>query len=62
MKRILYGIYGGTSISCWLTGLKYYMVRRNLFTTMASYLEYPLTPDCRAFIEQYAVEAPPSGA
>jgi 4-hydroxy-tetrahydrodipicolinate synthase len=53
MKRVLFGIYGGESIACWLTGLKYYMVRRGLFTTQASFLGYPLTDDCRAFIEEY---------
>ncbi|SDS48946.1 dihydrodipicolinate synthase family protein [Opitutus sp. GAS368] len=54
MKRILYGIYGGQSIACWLTGLKYYMMRRGLFTTTSSFLGYPLTEECRAFIERYA--------
>lgn len=55
MKHILFGIYGGEKILCWLTGLKYYMVRRGLFTTTASFLEYPLTDDCRAFVEGHAV-------
>jgi 4-hydroxy-tetrahydrodipicolinate synthase len=54
IKRILYGIYGGQSIACWLTGLKYYMKRRGLFTTTSSFLGYPLTEECRAFIERYA--------
>jgi 4-hydroxy-tetrahydrodipicolinate synthase len=53
MKTILYGLYGGESITCWLTGLKYYMVKRGLFETTTSYLEYPLTEECRAFIERY---------
>lgn len=57
MKRILYGIYGGESIACWLTGLKYYMVRRGLFATATSFLGYPLTDECRAFIEKYANQA-----
>jgi len=54
LKKNLYGIYGGEKIACWLTGLKYYMVRRGLFATSASFLEYPLTDECRAFIEKYA--------
>lgn len=54
MKRTLFGIYGGESIACWLTGLKYYMVRRGLFSSAASFLGYPLTAECRAFIERYA--------
>ncbi len=51
MKRQLYGIYGGEKIACWLTGLKYYMVQRGLFTSTASFLGYPLTDECRTFIE-----------
>jgi dihydrodipicolinate synthase/N-acetylneuraminate lyase len=54
MKRDLYGIYGGKSIACWLTGLKHYMVRRGLFSTSASFLGYPLTDECSAYIERYA--------
>ena len=53
MKKVLYGIYGGESIACWLTGLKYYMQQRHLFTSIASFLGYPLTDECRAFIESY---------
>lgn len=54
MKQTLFGIYGGESIACWLTGLKYYMVRRGLFSTTDSFLGYPLTPECQGFIENYA--------
>ena len=54
MTKTLFGIYGGESIACWLTGLKYYMVRRGLFSSTASFLGYPLTPECQAFIESYA--------
>jgi len=56
MKETLFGIYGGEKIACWLTGLKYYMVRRGLFASTASYLGYPLTEECRVFIEQYAAK------
>jgi len=51
MKETLFGIYGGKDIACWLTGLKYHMVRRGLFTTTSSFLGYPLTDECRAFID-----------
>jgi len=53
MRTILYGIYGGKNISCWLTGLKYYLVRKGLFATTESFLGYPLTDECRAAIERY---------
>ncbi len=52
MKQVLFGIYGGERIACWLTGLKHYLVRRGLFTTAASFLGYPLTDECRDFIER----------
>ena len=54
MRQTLFGIYGGEDIACWLSGLKYYMVRRRLFDTPASFLGYPLTDECRAFVERYA--------
>ncbi|MBL9213897.1 MAG: dihydrodipicolinate synthase family protein [Opitutaceae bacterium] len=53
MRQILYAIYGGKNISCWLTGLKYYMVRKGIFATTESFLGYPLTDECRAAIERY---------
>lgn len=51
MVRVLYGIYGGEKIECWLTGLKYHLVRRGLFASTTSFLGYPLTDTCRAFID-----------
>jgi len=57
MKKVLFGIYGGESIACWLTGLKYYMKQRGLFNSVASYLGYPLTDQCRAYIDRYAASA-----
>lgn len=57
MRKVLFGIYGGEQIPCWLTGLKYYMMCRGLFSSTASYLGYPLTNPCRAFIEEYAMGA-----
>ena len=62
MKTVLFGIYGGETIACWLTGLKYYMVRRGLFASTASFLGYPLTDTCRAFVDDYAALAEASAA
>ncbi len=56
MKNVLYGIYGGESIACWLTGLKHYLVCKGLFASSASFLGYPLTEACRGFIERHAAE------
>ena len=57
MKKVLFGIYGGEKIACWLTGLKYYMKQRGLFSSVASYLGYPLTDECRTFIDRYVAQA-----
>lgn len=56
MKAVLYGIYGGESIACWLAGLKYCMVRKGVFTSTVSYLGYPLTDDCRSYIDRYTAD------
>jgi len=53
MREVLYGIYGGKSIACWLTGLKYCMVKKGIFTAPNSFLGYPLTDECRAYIDGY---------
>ena len=59
LRRTLFGLYGGEAIACWLTGFKHYLVRRGLFATSASFLGYPLTDECREFIEQtLAAEGP----
>lgn len=56
MRRVLFGIYGGESIACWLTGLKHCLVKQGLFETDASFLGYPLTEECRNFGDTYAAE------
>lgn len=53
MRKTLYGIYGGKDIRCWLTGLKYYMVEKGIFSTTESFLGYPLTTECQTMIERY---------
>ena len=54
MREVLLTVYGGESIACWLTGLKYALVRLGLFSNTASFLEYPLTKECRAAIDELA--------
>jgi 4-hydroxy-tetrahydrodipicolinate synthase len=53
---MLYAVYGGEKISCWLTGLKYSLVKLGVFGTSASFLEYPLTDDCRDAIHRVIEE------
>ncbi len=54
MKEMLLTVYGGASITCWLTGLKYALVRLGVFSSAASYLQYPLTDECRKAIDELA--------
>src|ERR1019366_167002 len=50
MNDLMYRVYGGVKIECWLTGLKELLVRMGLFSTRASLLEYPLTAECESQI------------
>ena len=54
MKETLFRIYGGKAIACWLTVLKYHMLRRQLFTPASIFLGYPTTDQWRTFIECHA--------
>ena len=51
-RERLLGIYGGPSIACWLSGLKYWMLRSGLFNTIHSFLEYPLEEACKHFVDK----------
>ena len=46
MNRLMWDVYGGKKLTCWLTGLKHLLVQMGVFRTRASYLDYPLTPSC----------------
>ncbi len=50
MNRIMYDVYGGKDISCWLSGEKKLLVEMGLFRTWNNYLGYPLTASCRRAI------------
>ncbi len=52
MIDLLYGIYGGKQIRCWLAGLKEIMVRLGVFSTHENYLGYGLNDECSAAIAQ----------
>ena len=51
MNDLMYRVYGGTKIECWMTGLKELLVQLGVFSTNFNLLEYPLTAHCRAQIE-----------
>lgn len=51
MNDLMYRVYGGEKIECWMTGLKELLVRLGVFSTNFNLLGYPLTALCRAQIE-----------
>lgn len=46
MKRIMYAVYGGKKVKCWLSGQKKLLVEMGIFRTWKSFLNLPLTKDC----------------
>lgn len=52
MTNIMYDIYGGPKITCWLTGLKQFLVEISIFETTHGFLNYPLTRSCQAAIAE----------
>lgn len=55
-KRMLFSVYGGEKIACWLTGLKYSLVKLGVFSSTAGFLGYPLTDECRDAIHRVIEE------
>lgn len=51
MNEMMFTIYGGEKITAWLTGEKYLMQKLGIFSSTASYLEYPLSDEVRAGID-----------
>lgn len=47
MKDLMWRVYGGPKIECWLAGLKELLVRMGIFSTRTNILGYPLTDTCR---------------
>ena len=56
MNRIMYAVYGGKKITCWLSGLKRLMVEMRVFRTWNNYLDYPLTASCLRDIRKVLVK------
>lgn len=58
MNALMYDVYGGETISCWLAGLKHLLVRMGIFSTHVNLLGYELSDDCatriESALEQYA--------
>jgi 4-hydroxy-tetrahydrodipicolinate synthase len=52
MNRIMYAVYGGRRIACWLAGEKELLVKMGIFRTWRNYLGYTLTASCRRAIRR----------
>ncbi len=50
MNDLMYRVYGGTKIECWMSGLKELLVQMGVFSTRANLFGFPLTESCRAQI------------
>ncbi len=46
MNRLMYAVYGGKKIACWLAGEKRLLVEMGVFGTWVNLLRYTLTPAC----------------
>jgi len=56
MNRMMWMVYGGKQIACWLAGEKYLLVRLGLFKTYLNYPQYPLFDSCRRAIEKTIIK------
>jgi len=52
MNKIMYAVYGGKQIKCWLSGEKKLLVEMGIFRTWKNYLNYPLTDTCARAINR----------
>ena len=52
MNQMMYAVYGGEQIECWLSGQKKLLVEMGIFGTWRSYLDYPLTASCARAIRE----------
>jgi 4-hydroxy-tetrahydrodipicolinate synthase len=50
MNRMMFDVYGGKTIKCWLSGQKKLLVEMGIFGTRLNYLQYPLTKSCERAI------------
>ncbi len=52
MNEIMWAVYGGKEIKCWLAGQKQLLVGMGVFRTNANHLNYELNDECAAGIER----------
>jgi dihydrodipicolinate synthase/N-acetylneuraminate lyase len=56
MNRLMWAVYGGKDVACWLSGLKTLLVEMGIFRTTKNLLGYPLTDGCLADIQRVLVQ------
>jgi 4-hydroxy-tetrahydrodipicolinate synthase len=52
MNNLMWDVYGGKDISCWLAGEKYLLMQLGVLTSLVNYPRYELTESCKKSIEQ----------
>ncbi len=52
LNDVMYKVFGGKSISCWLAGQKELMRRLGVFNTAKTLIHYSLTPECSQAIDE----------
>lgn len=52
MNDIMYTVYGGKDISCWLSGEKYLLLRLGIISTTRNFPRYPLHRECMDAIDR----------
>ena len=55
-REVLFAMYGGPTISCWLAGLKYALVRLGVFSSWNNLLGYNLTDECKTAVDRVVAE------
>lgn len=56
MNELMYAVYGGKEISCWLAGLKHLLVKMGIFSTANLYMDYSLSDECSKAIDNALIE------
>ena len=51
MNQLMYTVFGGKDITCWLSGQKQMMVELGVFSTSNTIINFPLTPECAEAIK-----------
>lgn len=56
LNELMFGIYGGKTIACWLAGEKYLLQKWGIFSDHINLWGFELTKECRQFIDRIVEE------